>query len=61
MGFINLPEMHWDDTWKQPQVTRAFARHRFEELQRWWHISPPPPTDAPESLIDKVNPLYEHC
>jgi hypothetical protein len=63
MGFISLPQWHmyWEEKWEQPQVTRAFARHRFEELQRWWHISPPPTTEAQESLIDKIRPLYEHC
>jgi Transposase IS4 len=63
MGFIDLPELHmyWEERWRQVQVTRAFTRHRFEELQRWWHIGPPPAADVEETLIDKIRPLWEHC
>lgn len=63
MGLVKLPDQHmyWEEEYRQVQVTRAFNRHRFEELQRWFHIAAPAAAGTRETLIDKIRPLWDHC
>ena len=45
MGIVDLPYLHmyWEEGWRQEFVVKAFSRHRFTELLRYFHIAEPTP------------------
>lgn len=63
MGIVPLPRLHmyWEKEWQQPFVVRNFTQHRFTELLRAFHISPPSPPSSNHTVIDKVGPLITAC
>lgn len=63
MGIVSLPRLHmyWEKDWRQPFVVRNFSQHRFTELLRAFHISPPSPPASNHTVIDKVGPLITAC
>jgi hypothetical protein len=63
MGIAALPsmKMYWEEGWRQEYVVKAFSRHRFQELQRYFHIAEPTPAGTKHTVIDKIKPLYDGC
>lgn len=63
MGIIELPYLHmyWEGEWRQQYVVDAFSRHRFKELLRYFHIAEPTPVGVKRNVVEKIQPLYDHC
>jgi hypothetical protein len=63
MGIVVLPSMdsYWSEEWRQQYVVNAFSRHRFRELQRYFHIAEPTPSGVKYTVVQKIQPLYDAC
>jgi hypothetical protein len=61
MGICPLPRWHmyWSKLYQQPFVASVFPRWRFEQLLRYFHVSPPPPADAAADPLSRVRPLIQ--
>jgi Transposase IS4 len=63
MGIAHLPRTHmyWEDSWRQMFVVNAFSQHRFTDLLRFFHVTPPTPAGTRHTVIDKVSTLLTAC
>ena len=62
-GIVVLPRMryYWHADYRDVYVTQLMTRDRFEQLHRYFHISPPVPRGQRQTVIEKTAPFYHQC
>jgi hypothetical protein len=62
-GIVQLPELHhyWEATYRDTYISQLMTRDRFDQLHRYFHITPPVPRDQRQTVVEKTAPFYHQC